>query len=107
MLLQIGKIRIGIYLVSESVASNNNGFRPARHRLWDAFQDDGFTEDSSSKNVPDRAIGTLPHFLQFELLDTSLIWGNGCTFDTNAVLEDSLSGVDGNFVICLLGSEML
>lgn len=40
--------------------------------------------------------------LQLELLDTSLIGGDGCTLDTDGVLLDSLGGIDGDLVVGLI-----
>lgn len=40
--------------------------------------------------------------LQLELLDTSLIWGDGGTLDADTVLLDSLGGLDGDLVIGLI-----
>lgn len=40
--------------------------------------------------------------LQLELLDTSLIGGDGGTLDTDTVLLDSLGGLDGDLVIGLI-----
>ena len=40
--------------------------------------------------------------LQLELLNTGLIGGDGGTLDTDTVLLDSLSGVNGDLVIGLV-----
>lgn len=40
--------------------------------------------------------------LQLELLNTSLIGGDGSALDTDTVLLDSLSGINGDLVIGLV-----
>lgn len=40
--------------------------------------------------------------LQLELLDAGLIGSDGGTLDTNAILLDGLSRVDGDLVVCLV-----
>ena len=89
------------HLVSECVTSDNDRLLPSRNRLGYAIQDDGLTEDGTSKNVADCAVRAPPHLPQVELLYTSLIGGDGCTFDTDAVLEDSLGRVNCHFIVGL------
>ena len=79
----------------------SNGLLPSRNRLGYAIQDDGLTEDGTSKNVADCAVRAPPHLLQVELLYTSLIGGNGCTFDTDTVLNNGIGGVYGDLVVRL------
>lgn len=50
------------------------------------------------------SVGRLPHLLELELLNTSLIGGDGGALDGDLVLEGGLSGLDGNLVI---GLEMV
>lgn len=45
---------------------NDNGFLPAGDQARDILADDGFSEHCASKDVPDGAIGGLPHLLQVE-----------------------------------------
>lgn len=40
--------------------------------------------------------------LQLELLNTALVGGDGGTLDTNAILLDSLSGLDSDSVLGLV-----
>ena len=89
------------HLVSECVTSDNDRLLPSRNRFGYAIQDDGLTEDGTSKNVTDCSVRAPPHLLQVELLYTSLIGSDGCTFDTDAVLEDSLGRVNCHFIVRL------
>ena len=50
------------------------------------------------------SVGRLPHLLELELLNTSLIRGDGGALDGDLVLDGSLSGLDGNLVV---GLEMV
>lgn len=49
------------------VAADDDGFLPARHKARDVVADDGLTEHSASKDVPDGSVGGLPHLLEVEL----------------------------------------
>lgn len=40
--------------------------------------------------------------LELELLYTSLIWSDGGALDTNRVLLDSLSSIDGDLIVGLI-----
>jgi hypothetical protein len=42
-----------------------------------------------------------PHLLQFEFLHTILVWCDRSTFDSDAVFEDGVGGIDSDLVICL------
>jgi hypothetical protein len=47
------------------------------------------------------SVGTPPHLLEVELLDSGLVRGNGGTLDSDRVLLDSIGGIDGDLVIGL------
>lgn len=49
-------------------------------------------EDCAIEDVPDGAVGALPHLLQLELLHTRLIRGDGGTLDANIVLLQGSTG---------------
>ncbi len=49
------------------MSANNDGLSPARNKTRDVLAKDGLTENSTTKNVSDGAIGGLPHLLQAEL----------------------------------------
>ena len=86
-------------LVSEGVSSNHNWSSPSWNTSWDVFDDDWFTEDSSSHNVSDCTVGGFPHLFQVELFDTSFIWGNGGTFYSNFACFDSIRAINSYLII--------
>ena len=83
------------------MSSNDNRFLPARYGTRDPFKNDGFTEDSTTEDIPNGSIGTLPHLLEVELLHTSLIRCDGRALDTDAVLLNGLGGFNRNLVVSL------
>lgn len=89
----------GFVLITEGVSADDDRFLPAWDESRDVFDDNGFSEDGSVEYVSDGSVGTLPHFLQVELLDSGLIRSDGCTLDANLAFFDGFSSLDGNFVI--------
>lgn len=81
------------------MTTDDDGFYPACHQPGDVFADNGFPEDSASKNVPDSAVRRFPHLFQLELLNPLLIRGDGGTLDTNIVLLDGFCSILGDLVI--------
>lgn len=73
------------------MSSNNNGLAPVFNKSWDIFNQDWFSEDCTIKVVSDGTIGTLPHLLQLEFLDSSLIRSDGSTLDSNLALFNEFS----------------
>lgn len=55
------------HLVTECVSSNGDGLRPAWNKPGNVLTDDWLTENCASQNVPDGAVGALPHLLQIKL----------------------------------------
>ena len=53
------------------------------------------------------SVRTPPHLLQVELLHASLVWCNRSTFDTDAVLEYGVGGINGDLVVCLWLGELV
>lgn len=47
-------------LVSESVSTDRDGFRPPGDGLGDRGHDDGFSEDGAVEDVSDRSVGRSP-----------------------------------------------
>ena len=102
------------YLVTESMTTNYNRINPARDRTRNPPEDDGLTENSSSKNITDlykmvvdrywegietySAIRALPHGFEIEFFDTSLVRCDRRTFDTDFVFLDSKGGVESDLV---------
>lgn len=81
------------------MAADDDGLHPPAHEPGDVFADDRLPEDSAAQNVPDGAVGRLPHLLQLELLNPLLVGGDGGTLDANAVLLYSFRGVLGHLVV--------
>ncbi len=81
------------------MSSDDDGFLPARDESRDVFDDDWLSEDSSVEDVPDCAIGTLPHLLEAELLDSCLIGSDGGAFDAYLAFLDGLGSFNGDFVL--------
>lgn len=42
-----------------------------------------------------------PHLFKLELFDTGLVWRDSGTFDTNAMFQDSVCGINSDLVVCL------
>lgn len=55
------------HLIPKCVSADGDGLRPARHQPGNVLADDWLTEDCASQDVPDGAVGALPHLLQLEL----------------------------------------
>lgn len=49
------------------MTANNNGLFPRGYKARDVGADDGLTKHSTSQDVPDGAVGALPHLLQLKL----------------------------------------
>lgn len=54
------------HLVTVSMSPNGDGLRPAWDQARDVLADDGLSENRPAQDVPDGAIGALPHLLQLE-----------------------------------------
>ena len=88
-----------LILISVGVSSNDDWFLPSWNESGDVFNDDGFSKDSSIENVSDSSIGTFPHLLELELLNSCFVRSDGGTLDTDFALFDSFSSFNGDFVI--------
>ena len=86
-------------LISVSVPTNNDWLSPAWHESRDVGDDDGLSEDGSIEDVPDGAVGTLPHLLQTELLHSSLIWSDSGALNADLALLNGLGSIDGDLII--------
>lgn len=108
------------------MSADDDGLDPSRNGFGDSGENNGFTEDCTTKDIPDllahtkcvsalqdigeyrakrksthSTIRTLPHLLQMELLHPGFIRGNSRTFDTYFVLDDGIRCIDCNLVIGL------
>lgn len=84
------------------MSANDDGFGPVADESGDVLDDDGLSEDGSVEVISDGAVGGLPHFFQFELLDSGLVGGDGGTLDANFALLDGFSCVHGDLVVGLI-----
>lgn len=82
--------------------ANHNRFLPAGHQSGDITDNNGLPEDSATQDIPDGAIGRLPHLLEFELLNSSLIRRDGRALDADLALPDGLGSLDGDLVVGLV-----
>jgi len=84
------------------MSSNNNWLCPIFDKSWNVFTDDWFSENSSSKIISDCSVGTFPHFLEIELLNSGFIRSNCSAFDSYFAIFNGLSGIKSNLIICLV-----
>lgn len=80
------------------MSSNNDWLFPSRDKSWDILDDNGLSEDSSSKNISDGSVWTFPHTLKVKLLDSCLIRSNGGALDANLAFLDGLGSFKCNFI---------
>lgn len=62
-----GGTAVPSHLITERVPSDGDGLRPARNEPGNVLADDWLAEDRASQDVPDGAVGALPHLLQVKL----------------------------------------
>ncbi|MEY3656080.1 MAG: hypothetical protein RL114_438 [Actinomycetota bacterium] len=88
-----------LVLVTMCVTTDHDGLCPTWNKLWNVVADNWLTEHNTTEDVADCAVRRLPHLLQTELFNTSLVGGNRRALDTNAMLQDRLRRIDGDLVI--------
>lgn len=86
-------------LVTKGMSSDNDWLGPSRYRSWYTLQNDRFAEHRASQDVPNRPIRAPPHRLQLEFFYTGFVRGDGSAFDPYRIFKDSLSGLDGDFIV--------
>ena len=86
-------------LVTKSVTTNNNRLGPAWDTAGDVGNNNGLSEDGTVKNVSNGSVGTSPHLLEVELLNTALVGGDGGALDGNLVVLGRVGGVDGDLIV--------
>mmetsp|Transcript_18496 Transcript_18496/g.13296 ORF Transcript_18496/g.13296 Transcript_18496/m.13296 type:complete len:332 (+) Transcript_18496:516-1511(+) len=89
-------------LITVSVSTNDNRLGPSWHQSGNVLNDNRFSEDSSVKDVSNSTVRRSPHLLKLELFNTTLIRSNSGTFDTNLMLLDGVSGIDGDLIVGLI-----
>ena len=90
----------GLVLISVSVSSNDDWSGPSWNVSWDVFDENWLSEHGSTEIVSNGSIWRFPHLLEFELLNSGLIRGNGGALDSNLVLLDGLGSLKSDLVIC-------
>lgn len=86
-------------MVSESVPSNNDWFFPSRNESWNVINDDGFSEDSTVEDVSNGTVGTFPHMLEVEFLDSGFVRSDCGTFDSDLAFFDGICSIDGDLIV--------
>lgn len=89
----------GFVLISKGVPADDDWLLPSWNEARDVLDDDRLPEDCTVEDVSDGAIGTLPHLLEFEFLDSGLIGSDGRTLDAYLAFLDGFSSLNGDFVI--------
>lgn len=88
--------------VSEGVSSDDDGLGPVLDESGDVLDEDGFSENGSIEVISNGSIGTLPHLLEFEFLDSGLIGGDGGALDADLAVLDGLGSVKSDLVVSLV-----
>lgn len=86
-------------LVSVCVSADDNGLSPSRDESWNVADHDWLAEDCSIENVPNGSIGGFPHLLKVEFLNSVLVRGDGCAFDSDLVLQHCVGAVNSNLIV--------
>ena len=89
----------GPVLVTKSVPADDDGLGPAWHKFRDVLDNDGLSEDGAANDVSDGTVRGLPHLLETELGDTSLVRSDGSALDTDFASLDGVGGVNGDLIV--------
>ena len=89
----------GLVLIAMCVTSDHNWLGPTGYESGNVATDNRLTENDATKNVTDRPIWRLPHFLQTKFFNASLIRGDRGALDAHAMLQDGISRIDRDLVI--------
>jgi len=95
----INNIVCSTILVTESMTANNNGLRPCWNKARNILNDNRLTEHCTVELVTDSSVGALPHLLELEFLNASLIGGNCSALNAYLVLLNCVGGLKGNLVV--------
>lgn len=55
------------HLITKGVSADGDGLRPAWNKPGNVLADDWLAEDGAAQDVPDGAVGALPHLFQAKL----------------------------------------
>jgi len=81
-------------LIAKSMPSDHNRHFPTRNKERDILADNGLAKHGSPNNVADGSVGRPPHLLQFELLHSRLVWGDGGALDSHVVFFDGIGSIN-------------
>ena len=81
------------------MSSDDDWFGPTWNTSWDVFDDNWLTEDDTTDDVSNCAVGGLPHLLKIELFNTCLIRCDGSALNANFASFYSLGAVNCDLVV--------
>lgn len=81
------------------MSSDYDRFLPSSDQPGNVLAYDGFSEHGAAEHVPDRTVGTLPHLLQLEFLDSLLVRRDGRALNADIVLLHGLGTVQRHLVV--------
>lgn len=85
-----------------SMTADDDWLLPSWNQTRNILADDRFPEDGATEDVTNGAVGRLPHLLQLEFLDASLIGSDRCALDADVVLQNGISTIDGDLIVGLI-----
>lgn len=92
----------GLVLISVGVSADDDWLLPSGNESGNVLDDDWFSKDCSIEDVPDGAIGALPHLLEVELFDSRLIRSDGGALDADFALLDGLCSFNSDLVLSFI-----
>lgn len=98
----VNNVVLSDVLITMSVSSNDDGSGPAWDKSGNVLADDGLSEDGSIKDISDGTVGRSPHFLELELFNSLLIRSDSGALDTDLMLLDGISSIDGNLIVSVV-----
>lgn len=89
-------------LISKSMSTYNDRLFPLWYKSWNIFKNNWSSKNGTIKLISYCTIWWFPHFLKIKFFNTSFIWCNSCTFNTNFTFFNCFSGIKCNLIICLV-----
>mmetsp|Transcript_21210 Transcript_21210/g.36159 ORF Transcript_21210/g.36159 Transcript_21210/m.36159 type:complete len:252 (+) Transcript_21210:550-1305(+) len=86
-------------LVSMSMTSHHNRFRPSWHQFRHVFAKNRRTKYRTAQYVANSAVWTFPHFFQTKFFDTCFIWRNRGAFDCHAMFQRRVRRIDRDLIV--------
>lgn len=88
--------------ITIGVSADDDWLGPVLDQSGDILDEDGLSKNGAIEVVSDGSVGTLPHLLEFELLDSRLIGGDGGALDADLAVFDGLGSIEGDLVVSLV-----